>query len=337
MLTRSGLHLSCTAFWPTARGCQPTDNRLCFLQWNVAALAITAVLLLASQGAQAAPQSRRLLEQTISARRSLLVSGTSAFIIEMYSAHNLQDLCYSLPPLLCLTELLLCRLVATALHLYKAMVTDTAHLQPRLCLVSLLSPMPSRLPLIVSASYSAWPWHSLHSSGHTHAYTVTDDDLMCFQCFAGSSATPRPYSSPAATPRPAPPTYYSPMASSPRPYSSPSPAAYYSPAAKPAAAPAVKPAAPASPAPAPASPAPASPKPTPTLFGTGPSPAAYSPKPMAPAPYASPMAYSPKPYTPSPYVPAKPASSPSAAPTLFGVAPATPSPAAYGRAGYYGR
>ncbi len=44
------------------------------LQLNVSALALVAILLLAGSSAQAAPVSRRLLEQTHSARRNLLVS-----------------------------------------------------------------------------------------------------------------------------------------------------------------------------------------------------------------------------------------------------------------------
>lgn len=44
------------------------------LQWNVSALALVAILLLSGSSAQAAPLSRRLLEQTHSARRTLLVS-----------------------------------------------------------------------------------------------------------------------------------------------------------------------------------------------------------------------------------------------------------------------
>ncbi len=44
------------------------------LQLNVSALALVAILLLAGSSAQAAPASRRLLEQTQSARRTLLVS-----------------------------------------------------------------------------------------------------------------------------------------------------------------------------------------------------------------------------------------------------------------------
>ena len=138
---KPGLACCHTTPLPTRRGGSADLHFLLCVQWNVAALALAAVLLLAGQGAQAAPQSRRLLEQTIFARRNLLVSILVLAVWTVFcSAHYLQVMVQHimhLPFLLTLASM--CRLVATALPLYMAMVTATAPLQQLHYLVSSLT------------------------------------------------------------------------------------------------------------------------------------------------------------------------------------------------------
>ena len=64
------------------------------LQWSVSAL--VAVVLLAGGRAEAGPQARRLLDQTNSARRNLLVSTSLAAIAvtALLTDHNLQVLLF---------------------------------------------------------------------------------------------------------------------------------------------------------------------------------------------------------------------------------------------------
>ena len=120
-------------------GCSPRVSAVLripvLLQWSVLALALVAITLLAGSSAEAAPQSRRFLEQTGSARRTLLVRKACAFMMLLPKTTTCKAITcsttmgYSLP--LKFRDAF-CRLVVTAPPLYTAMAMDTALLLPPL-------------------------------------------------------------------------------------------------------------------------------------------------------------------------------------------------------------